>query len=77
MIAHNSAGWGHKPTLPQQKTEAKAKHTFKRELTFTLSILLPHSALRRNRMDRDFILVGHEVFIDCTDVLIYKTERGS
>ena len=35
-------------------------------LSFTLSILRQHNALRRNRMDRDFILDEHEVFIDIT-----------
>ena len=28
-------------------------------LSFTLSILLQHNAQRGDRMDRDFILVGH------------------
>lgn len=38
-----SAGWGHKPKLPHQKTEVKVEHTFKREhLQFRLAQQTTH-----------------------------------
>lgn len=39
--------------------------------------LLQHDAFRRESMDRGFILVGHDVFIEVTNILIYKTGKES
>ena len=46
-------------------------------LSFTLSILLRHNTLRRNRIDIDFMLVGRELFIDGTAVILQNRKRKS